>query len=245
MKKWGNDTWRAGAILLLCLFLFASAAWAETDVTTMVKINPGRLLYDRLTKQSYLDVSATNISTDVLLTPVKVVIDSVSPSTVTVANADGVTDDGKPYFEYGMSDSQLPAGATTPVKRWKFANPTATRFTYTTAVLGAGYVNIPATTKVIDTQTIQSLSEVSPDGETFIFEATTPQLQDVTAGEILVFGVSRTTPQGTLRRVVDRYQIGDTVFLATEQATIAEALENCSISVSQMLSPGDVLSGFP
>ncbi|MFZ5761128.1 MAG: DUF1566 domain-containing protein [Thermodesulfobacteriota bacterium] len=135
MKKWGNDTWRAGAILLLCLFLFASAAWAETDVTTMVKINPGRLLYDRLTKQSYLDVSATNISTEVLLTPITVVIDSVTPSTVTVANAEGVTEDGKPYFTFTTPTGQLLAGTTTAVKKLSFANPTAVRFSYTTRIL--------------------------------------------------------------------------------------------------------------
>jgi probable HAF family extracellular repeat protein len=92
--------------------------------------------YDRLTQTSYLDVSLQNISEDLLLTPIKVVIDSISTPLVTVANADGYTENGKPYYLYHTDSGQLLAGQTTALEKWSFANPTVARFSYTTAIFG-------------------------------------------------------------------------------------------------------------
>ncbi|OKY74225.1 MAG: hypothetical protein BM485_14460 [Desulfobulbaceae bacterium DB1] len=135
MKREKSPHWLARAMVFVWFLVLSSAAWAETDVTAMVRLNKGLLMYDRLTKQSYLDVSVTNISTEVLLTPVKVVIDSISTTTVTVANADGVTDDGKPFLLFTTATGQLLSGATIAAKRLSFSNPVAARFTYTTKVL--------------------------------------------------------------------------------------------------------------
>ena len=54
-----------------------------------------------------------NISEDILLSPIKVVIDTISSSTVTIANADGYTGDGNPYFEYTNDSGELSANETT------------------------------------------------------------------------------------------------------------------------------------
>jgi len=118
------------------LFLLPVLAHAETDVSGKVQLNKGRMFYNRLTKETYFDVSLTNNSQNMLLTPIKVVVDIASPSEVVVKNADGVTDDGKPYFEYSAPNGQLLQGASVPAKNWKFDNSTAAKFTYATAVWG-------------------------------------------------------------------------------------------------------------
>ena len=162
----------------MCIIVFPSASFAETDVTNKILLNKGRLLYDRLTKQSYFDVSVTNISSDVLLAPINVVIDSVSPSTVTVANADGVTADGKPYFEYKTDSEQLLFNATTIAKKWAFNNPTALRFVYTVKIMAAlpmassvigvdGGILIASTTDGLDVRLDVPPGAVVEDGATF------------------------------------------------------------------------------
>jgi formylglycine-generating enzyme required for sulfatase activity/N-acetylneuraminic acid mutarotase len=121
------------------------SGYAETDVTSKVQVIKSALSYDRLKKQSYLNVSVKNISNDVLLTPIKVVIDSVSPSTVTVANADGVTAEGKPYIAFSTASGQFLPGATITAKKLSFSNSTAAKFSYITTVRG----NIPEAAKLI------------------------------------------------------------------------------------------------
>jgi len=121
---------------LAVLFLCPSTIFAETDVTDKIQLNKSRLGYDRRAGTSYLDVGLTNISEDVLLTPIKVVIDSISSGDVAVVNADGVTEEGKPYFEYSMEAGQLLADGSIDSKRWTFANPNRARFSYGIRVLG-------------------------------------------------------------------------------------------------------------
>lgn len=94
-------------LTILAIFYSASVVNAKTDVTSKIEIIKSPLMYDRLTKTSYLDVSIKNISLDVLLTPIKVVVDGVSPSTVKVSNAEGLTADGKPFFSV-LPENQYP-----------------------------------------------------------------------------------------------------------------------------------------
>ncbi len=137
MKAEKNVRWfMTVTCAILWLFGWSATSFAETDVTTKVQVVKGTLAYDRAKLQSYLDVSLKNISQDVLLTPIKVVINSISTTAVTVANADGVTPEGKPYFSYAMDNGMLIAGMSTASKRWIFSNPKAVKFSYTTNVLG-------------------------------------------------------------------------------------------------------------
>lgn len=115
---------------------------AETDVTSMVLLAQDRLAYDRLSKQSYLNISVKNTSQNTIVTPIKVVVDSVTPLSVTVANADGATIDGKPYFWYSMSTGNVLPGSQTAAKSWKFLNQTAVKFSYATHVVAPGIIEI-------------------------------------------------------------------------------------------------------
>jgi hypothetical protein len=118
------------------LLTFSLVSYAETDVTSNIKIIKSSLMYDRKAGTSYFDVSLKNISQDVLLTPIKVVIESVSPSGVVVTNPDGVTTAGKPYFEYVVPSRNIESGRVTGNKRWVFLNPNRVRFSYVLKLLG-------------------------------------------------------------------------------------------------------------
>ena len=123
-------------VAVLCLMLLPGYAAAEVDITDKVEIIQGRMVTDRATGDALIDVSVRNVSNDVLLTPVRVAITSVSSAGVLVADFDGVTSEGFPYYEYESATGQLLASETIPAKRWRFENPTKVRFTYTTKVLG-------------------------------------------------------------------------------------------------------------
>jgi len=124
------------SLVLATLFLFPTFSFAETDVTDKIELGKSRLTYDRRSGTNSLNVSLKNISQDVLLTPIKAVIDSISDSNVTVANADGMTADGKPYFLYGteIDGAQLKPNATSSDKKWTFNNPNRLRFSYDVVV---------------------------------------------------------------------------------------------------------------
>jgi hypothetical protein len=132
------------ALLLLALPLISLA---DTDIKTKISLVQSPLLYDQTTQTSYFEVSLKNISQDILLTPIKVVIDSVTPAGVTVKNADGITSDGKPYFNYNLASGTLVPNQVTGNRKWIFSNPSRLRFSYSIRILG----NIPDAASTIGT----------------------------------------------------------------------------------------------
>jgi hypothetical protein len=105
------------------LFLSTSLSFAMTDVTDKVQLEETSWRKDHKTKTKYVDVSIKNTSQNVLWTPIiKVVIEDLSDSRITVANADGTTGDGKPFFEYA-APGRLGIGKSTDSKEWMFAFP--------------------------------------------------------------------------------------------------------------------------
>jgi len=133
-----------GLILALVIGLVAGVSvsgYAETDVTSKVQVIKSALSYDRVAKQSFLNVSVKNISNEVLLTPITVVIKAVSPATITVANADGTMNSGEAYFDFKLvingTSNEFSPGQTTQSKRVIFNNPSAAKFTYSVSVMGS------------------------------------------------------------------------------------------------------------
>jgi hypothetical protein len=149
VRFWKKESFIPGLLILLALCGVTSLGYAETDVTAKVQMVQSRLMFDIATSTSYLEVSVKNISQDVLLTPIKVVISGISDASVTVANANGVTADGKPYFEYTTQTGRLLAGGTIASKRVSFKNVKRVRFTYTTTVYAT--TPGPGTNKIPDT----------------------------------------------------------------------------------------------
>ena len=117
--------------VFFCLLLFVqSYSFADIDVTDKIELIEGRLRYDRGTKTSYVDISLQNISQGILQTPIKIIIDSITDPSVTLTNPDGITDTGKPYFEYENEAGNLGPGEITGTKNWIFYNPLRKRFNF-------------------------------------------------------------------------------------------------------------------
>jgi len=106
-------------------------------VDELVSIVVGRVGYDRRTGQFSVSVTVTNTSATVINSPVWLVIESISSPSVTVANPDGTTADGKPYLDLSglLGDAQLDPGETV-IKRIYFNNPSRVRFTFEASVRG-------------------------------------------------------------------------------------------------------------
>lgn len=129
-------------VFLTCLisFLFlintGSLASAQTDVTTSIQLNKGRMTTNRATAIAQLDVALENIGSESIQGPLWAVIDSVTDQ-VTVENADGTTDQGKPYYLYDgeLGDGNLVVQEISATKTWYFHNPNNLRFSYTVVVL--------------------------------------------------------------------------------------------------------------
>ena len=156
-------------LFILSCFVFTTLSFA-VDVTGSVQIVKSPLGYNRLTKTSYLDVSVKNTSQTGLFSRLTVVVDSISTAAVTVANADGTTPDGKPYFKYTLSDTLAP-GQTTAAKRWVFSNPSVARFTYTVRVM-----------------TVDAAKSIGPEGGTV----------EVTDPASPIYGIKVEIPEGAL-----------------------------------------------
>lgn len=151
------------SMVIAVLILSATTILAETDVTSMVKVTYSNAVYDRVRKTTSYDVTLTNISTQTIFTPLTVIIDSVTPSTITVANADGMTTDGKPYFNHSSSvvDGKLQSGAVSSAKKYVFNNPQRLRFTVNARVTGV--ILVPSST--VD-DLVNNLTEIISTGST-------------------------------------------------------------------------------
>ncbi len=135
-KRYNFSLGLTGVLIAFFVLALVVPSYAETDVTSQVQLVKSTLNYDRLTKTSYFDVSVKNTGTGALLAPIKVVVNALTPVSVTVKNADGVISDGKPYYLYSPSSGFLAAGEVSGSKRWNFSNPTAAKFNYTTTAYG-------------------------------------------------------------------------------------------------------------
>ncbi|PID27667.1 MAG: hypothetical protein CR982_05185 [Candidatus Cloacimonadota bacterium] len=84
-------------------------------------------------------------------------------------------------------------------------------------------------TEILKPSTNSNIESFSYETGTLVFEENT-NVEHIEVGEIVVGGISDATPEGFLRKVISkREENGKTIF-ETEQATITEAIKNCSYS---------------
>lgn len=93
-------------------------------------------------------------------------------------------------------------------------------------------------TEVIDETTRDKL--VSFDGKTLRFSETTPQLERLSKGSVLVSEPSEAAPFGYLRRVSTVRQEGGAVLIETKHARLDEAIAQGSLSVTMPLTPAEL-----
>jgi len=99
---------------------------------------------------------------------------------------------------------------------------------------------IPDTTEVLPESTTQYLTEVSADGTTFTFSQSTPELEALAPGDIMVGDAAENAPFGFLRKVTSISPDGGQIVVDTVDATLEEAIDTGSLHVSGVLKPGQV-----
>ena len=110
---------------------------SPTNVGDNVGTTVSHVGYDWNAEQFGLDVIVLDRSSAVIGIPLWLTIESISDASVTLANRDGITADGKPYIDLSelLDGSQLgPSQSVT--KRIYFNNPDGVRFTFEPGVRG-------------------------------------------------------------------------------------------------------------
>jgi hypothetical protein len=143
MKAWS----RSSALLLflicmiglcsICFLPLPAAAQEGLDVSSQVAVTFSGLRFNRATNTFDTIASLTNTSTTPMATPISLVLTTIDPSTVTVANASGQTSSGKPFLNVPVADGTLDPGETIGNMVIKFRNPNRVSFTFQHSVLSA------------------------------------------------------------------------------------------------------------
>lgn len=106
-----------------------------TVLVVMTEISPGRIDFDRRTGQFCIEISAKNISGQSMEGPIWLVIENISYASITLANPDGTTADGKKYVDLtDLLGSNPLAPDQILKKRICFSNPDRLRFNFTVSL---------------------------------------------------------------------------------------------------------------
>jgi hypothetical protein len=107
------------------------------SVDSLVSVYKSDARFDRATGKFSVTVTVTNISNEVIYSPLWLVIESISDPNVTLADSDGTTPDGKPYIDISglLVDSKFEPGDIITKQIW-FNNPKRVRFTFDEDVRG-------------------------------------------------------------------------------------------------------------
>ena len=133
-----------GRILIMMLLLImipgrgtAHGELIEENVDDLTRIAFTSPAFNTRTNTLSLGMVVTNISDTAIHTPLKVVVTGISTPDVTVANPDGYTQDGLPYFDLtgNIADHELSPGEVSPAAKLLFYNPKRIKFRWDQDVL--------------------------------------------------------------------------------------------------------------
>ena len=105
-------------------------------------------------------------------------------------------------------------------------------------------VTVGPTTIVLTDTSLAALSGVHTDGS-LTFTNPPPQASALKAGDVLVAGISASTPSGLLRRVTSVTTSGSTTTVATSPAALDQALSDGELALGSTLSAAQVTSFQP
>ena len=128
----------AGSLLLLCAFIAPDTAYAQYDVPSIdadVQVSFFGLVFDRLSNTFDTTATITNTSTQTLSGELSFVLPSITPTSVTLANASCLTPNGQPVLLDSFPTAGLAPGQNLPPLLLQFSNPAQIGFTYTHTVL--------------------------------------------------------------------------------------------------------------
>ena len=106
-------------------------------VDNLVDISVSHIGYDRRTNQFGVDITVADVSTNVISSPLWLVIEDINDTSTTLAFSNGVTTDGKPYLDLSglLGDGRLDPSESVTMRIY-FHNPDGVRFTFEPSVRG-------------------------------------------------------------------------------------------------------------
>ena len=104
---------------------------------------------------------------------------------------------------------------------------------------------LTANTKNMDEDTVNCLTSISADGSMLAFKCITPYLQSLQSGDVIIVGVTESTPYGLLRKVTNITINGSQVTVETTDATFEDAIEEGEIIISKALTASNIKSFSP
>ena len=109
----------------------------EENVYELTRIDFTSPVFNTKTNTLSLNMVVTNVSDSAIHTPLKVIITGISTPDVTVANPDGYSLEGLPYFDLtgNIADHELSPGEASPAVKLLFYNPKRVKFRWDQDVL--------------------------------------------------------------------------------------------------------------
>lgn len=164
--------WVACSFVILGLVLLTAKSVCtfdanQVDVSGSVTVLKSGLVYNRVTNTFDATLTITNKSSANLRSPLSIVLSAISPSSVTLTNAGGVTPEGYSYIDLPAQSTLLPGESSKSVL--KFRNPNRVTFTYQVKVFAASnkpLANAGAdqTAYLLDTVYLSGVNSTDPGG---------------------------------------------------------------------------------
>lgn len=100
---------------------------------------------------------------------------------------------------------------------------------------------IPESTNILTDESNRFLVSISADNSQFVFSQTTPEIDKVEPGEIIVSDIAPNAPNGYFQKVLTKQLVNGQVILTTGPAILEEAIEQASVSYSYNLTSDDII----
>ncbi|HQY92330.1 hypothetical protein [Caldilinea sp.] len=101
---------------------------------------------------------------------------------------------------------------------------------------------VPESTNILTDESNQFLVSISADSAQFVFSQTTPELNRVAPGDIIVSDIAAKAPNGYLRKVLTKQFVDGQVILTTAAASLEEAIEQTSVSLNHQFASDDIVA---
>jgi RHS repeat-associated protein len=165
-----------------------------TDVTASLQSVYGRTSYDEAPHVLYAGLAARNAGQYPVNAPLVAVINHLSDPSVRVRGADGLTPDGRPYYDFSslVGGGKLAAGAATGSRTLSFYDPNGVPFTYDVVFVGQlnrppVFTTTPNTEALVGHPYAYSAAASDPDGDPLTFSLAvgpTGMAVDATTGRV-------------------------------------------------------------
>lgn len=177
--RFGGRGWALASVCVALTAILGPPALSaqEVNLDSRVRVQFGGVRYDRAEQVFVTSGTLTNVSLDVLIEPLSLVLTSVSGI---LANSSGQTGDGLPFVSVPLPDGFLGPGGRVQNLVLKFKNPSGADIRFTTSVRGG----VSVVESLLQTQGELLGVAVASDGTAYV--------SDVRHGEII-----RVAPTGS------------------------------------------------